>query len=628
MAQFLHNYQLIAQIGKRSASSVHLAQSLLDPTLEPVAVKVFNTINLEQEQEQEHFLQEVSYLKQLRHPHILPVLDGGIERGHPCLVSAYAAHGSLRSRLSDIPLELERAMQMIVQLGEALSYAHAWNILHAHLKPENVLLGADDEVLLADFTLESLVEGNTPDTRPDLRTACYMAPEQFSGQTSEASDQYSLACLAYELLTGAPPFTAAAYSTWKLKHTSEEPMPLRVHNRAIPVAVETAVLKGLAKDPAERHVSIEAFVEVLNGALVNIAMAVDDTFILPVSPAPKSLFPFLDLVKSYALLFGTKIKQLTRPLRARLRLALRPLGKSKLARRIRTGLLIAGLSVLGIGLVSQFVIAQYTPAEASRASSHITPTATTVTILDPTVSSKPTKAPTVTVIPITPVASSGDSILAVIPTPTSIPPTPTPVPTPKPTPTPVVTPTPTSTPVPTPTPTPVPTPTATPIVSLATPVPATPISTPLAVSSVPTATPSPVVVVPTPTPRPASTQAPAPTPTPRPAPTPTPTPRPIPTPTPTMVPTPTPIPTEEPTPTPKPEPTPTPTVAPTSTQEPTPTTAPTQAATATSTKGSNSSKNSKGNSSASSSKGKSTKGRSTTTCCVLLLCLPCSSSKK
>jgi serine/threonine protein kinase len=612
MAQFLHNYQLIAQIGKRSASSVHLAQSLLDPTLEPVAVKVFNTINLEQEQE--HFLQEVSYLKQLRHPHILPVLDGGIERGHPCLVSAYAAHGSLRSRLSDIPLELERAMRMIVQLGEALSYAHAWNILHAHLKPENVLLGADDEVLLADFMLESLVEGNTPDTRPDLRTACYMAPEQFSGKASEASDQYSLACLAYELLTGSPPFVAAAYSTWKLKHTSEEPMPLRVHNRAIPVAVETAVLKGLAKDPAERHVSIEAFVEVLNGALINIAMAADDTLILPVSPAPKSLFPFLDLVKSYALLVGPKIKQLTRPLRARLRLALRPLGKSKLARRIRTGLLIAGLSVLGIGLVSQFVIAQYTPAEASRASSHITPTATTVTILDPAVSSKPTAAPTVTVIPITPVASSGDSILAVIPTPTPIPPTPTPVPTPKPTPKP--TPTPTSVATPTPVATLTPTPTATPTVPLATPVLATPVSTPLA-ASVPTATPSPVAVVPTPTPKSASAQAVTPTPTPRPIPTPTPTPRPIPT----KAPTPTPTPTQEPTPTP------TPTAAPTSTQEPTPTTAPTQAATATSTKNSNSSKNSNGHSSASSSKGKSTKGKSATTCCVLLLCLPCSSSK-
>jgi serine/threonine protein kinase len=594
MAQFLHNYQLIAQVGKRSASSVHLAQSLLDPTLEPVVVKVFNTINLEQEQEQERFLQEVSYLKQLRHPHILPVLDGGIERGHPCLVSAYAAHGSLRSRLAALPLELERAMRIIVHLGEALSYAHAWNILHAHLKPENVLLGADDEVLLADFTLESLVEGNTPDTRPDLRTACYMAPEQFSGQASEASDQYSLACLAYELLTGSPPFAAAAYSTWKLKHTSEEPVPLRVHNRAIPVAVEAAVLTALAKDPEERHPNIEAFVEVLNDGLVNATMASDDTLILPVSPAPKSIFTHLDLVKRYVFLFGARIKQLARPLGAKIKQASRLRGKSKLARRIRTGLLIAGLAVLGIGLVAQFVAAQYTPAEASRVSARVTPTATTVTLTGPSVSSKPTEAPTITVIPITPVASSGDSVLAIMPTPT-------------PTPRPVATSTPTSTPVPTLT--------VIPTLPIVTPTtPSIPVPTPTA-APVATAMPSPVVVVPTPTPRP----APTPTPTPRPAPTPTPTKAPTPTPTPTKVPTPTPTPTQEPTPTP--------TAAPAPTQEPTPTAteapAPTQAPTATST----STKNSNGHSTTSSSKGKSTKKKSATTCCLLLLCLPCSSSK-
>ncbi len=609
MAQFLHNYHLIAQVGTRSASSVHLAQSLLDPALEPVVVKVFNTINLEQEQEQEHFLQEVSYLKQLRHPHILPVLDGGIERGHPCLVSAYAAHGSLRTRLADIPFELEYAMRTIVHLGEALSYAHAWNILHAHLKPENVLLGYDDEVLLADFTLESLVEGNTPDTRPDLRTACYMAPEQFSGQASEASDQYSLACLSYELLTGSPPFMAAAYSTWKLKHTSEEPVPLRVHNRAIPVAVEAAVLKGLAKDPTERHASIEAFVEVLNVALENAAIAADETVILPVSPAPKSGFPLLALLKRYVLLFGAKIQQVIRLSGIKIKQWFQPLKKSKLARRIRTGLLIAGLSVLGLGLVAQFVAAQYTPAEASRITSRATPTAMTVTTIDPAVSSKPTESPTVTVIPVTPVVSPPASSLAIVPTPT-----------PKPTPIPVATPT--STPIPAATPDP------TPALPIVTP---TPLSTPIAVPTVvlvATATPSPVVMVPTPTPRPAPTA----TPTPKP----TPTPRPAPTATPTGVPTPTPTPKPEPTPTPEPGPTPTPTA--TQEQEPTATPteapAPTEAATSTSTQDSNghsttsSSDHSNGHSTTSSSNGHSTKTKSATTCCVLLLCLPCSSSKR
>jgi serine/threonine protein kinase len=300
MGQFFHGYQLIAQPDKRSSSSVHLAQSTFDPTSDPVVIKIFTTINLERELEQELFLQEVEYLQQLHHPHIIDVLGGGIERGHPYLVSVYAPHGSLRDQLDAATfaaLPLERGVQVITQVGQAMVYAHAWNILHTRLKPENVLFSANDEVLLADFALESLAQGSAPDTRPDLRTACYMAPEQFisthyrdgNENVSEASDQYALACLAYEVLSGAPPFMAAAFSTWEIKHTSEDPVPLRVHNSDVPVRVEVAVLKALAKDPIERHASIEAFIEELMAASVSAPVTVEETAIRLYSSAPKSM---------------------------------------------------------------------------------------------------------------------------------------------------------------------------------------------------------------------------------------------------------------------------------------------------------------------------------------------------
>lgn len=475
MAQFFHDYQCIAQLGKRSSSSVQLAQSLSDPDAEPVVIKIFNAINLEQEPEHEHFLQEVDYLKQLHHPHIIEVVEGGIERGHPYLVSAYAARGSLRSLLDangSAPLPLERAIRVITEVGQALSYAHAWNIVHARLKPENVLLGPNDEILLADFMLESLVQGSTADTRPDLRTACYMAPEQFvppyeNENVSEASDQYALACLAYEVLTGAPPFTAAAFSTWELKHTSEEPAPLRVHNAALPTQVDAAVLKALAKDPADRHDSVETFIEALAVATASLSIAAEETIILPSSSAPKSL------LKRWNPFRRTTTPSLPG---AEMAHAVVQTIRRKMERSLWIGLLIACLVVLGAGLMAQIAFAHHVSADAHLASTRATPGATTTTLMvvEPTTPATPTPVPpTSTPVPYIPAPTpppalptpTPTSAVTLVPTPTSLPAaTPTPVigtistatPTPKPQPT--VTPTATTQPQPPVTPTATPTP--------------------------------------------------------------------------------------------------------------------------------------------------------------------------
>src|SRR5690349_18510536 len=150
MTQFFDNYQFITPLGRRISSSVHLARSTSKYASDIFAVKMFNTVKLQKAQEQQDFLRRVNVLKQLHHPHILPVWEGGIEEksDRPYLVSAYAAHESLRSDLdttNPTPLLLERALQVIAQIGQALTYAHARNILHARLKPENVLFGVDDE---------------------------------------------------------------------------------------------------------------------------------------------------------------------------------------------------------------------------------------------------------------------------------------------------------------------------------------------------------------------------------------------------------------------------------------------------------------------------------------------------
>jgi len=276
MDQTFSEYQLVKQLAQKTSSSLYLAQSSTIPT-ERVVVKVFDGSGLATTQEQERFQQEVSRLSQLSHPYIVPLLGGGIlENDHPYLVSTYIPRDSLRNRLHALypaRLPLETVLRIIVQVGQAFSYAHAWNILHNNVKSENVLFTADDTILLTDFTLNSIAESYGPDIRPNLRTACYMAPECFVGKSSAASDQYALACLAYELLAGHPPFTAAALSTWQLKHTSEQPIPLSNVAPSVPEHSAAAIDRALSKDPSGRFADIASFIEAITATSLRVALS-------------------------------------------------------------------------------------------------------------------------------------------------------------------------------------------------------------------------------------------------------------------------------------------------------------------------------------------------------------------
>lgn len=257
MSQTFSDYQLVKQLARKNSSCVYLARSLKEPSDE-VIFKVFNTIRLNEEQEQKNFLQEVHLLKQLHHPYILPLLGGGIEEGYPFLVSKYVPLGSLRSSInSSSPMytSLNEAVQIIVRVGQALSYAHTWKRLHTNIKPENILFDSDGRAVLADFALHSMMTSNIPIQQPEPHSACYIAPEQQVGHTSRESDQYALGCIAYELLSGHPPFT------WQ--SLEEAPPLLSQLVPDLPEYIEAAIDKALAKDPSERHASITTFIEAL-----------------------------------------------------------------------------------------------------------------------------------------------------------------------------------------------------------------------------------------------------------------------------------------------------------------------------------------------------------------------------
>jgi serine/threonine protein kinase len=279
MSQPFDDYQFITPLARKVSSVLYLAQSARDAT-DKVVFKIFDAIYLDTEQKQKKFLQEVDKLKQLHHPYILPVLDGGIENGQPFLVSRYAPLNSLRSRLgpsASVSLSVDEALQIIVRVGQALAYAHSWNIVHGNIKPENVLFDVDNKALLADFTPHSIISSHIPDQSSDAYMLSYLAPEQIVGTVSAESDQYALGCLAYELLSGQLPFT---------RNASEAPTPLPEH-------VEGAILKALSINPSERHASVATFIEVLTARSLKVTISA------PMSPV-KTLLPEMTMLPQAA----------------------------------------------------------------------------------------------------------------------------------------------------------------------------------------------------------------------------------------------------------------------------------------------------------------------------------------
>ena len=259
-------YRLGTLLARNILCRVYLAQPDSAPQ-QRVVVKLFDAIHLRQWRAVSAFLQNAAVLKRLKHSYILPVLDVGVEEDIPYTVSAYAPDGSLRDRLKRASrdlLSLEQASHVLFQAGLALHYAHGQGVVHGNITPENILFNATNEVQLTDFSLVPFLQEATSGIRPEKHVLYYMAPEQFDGKPGRASDQYALACIAYELFTGRTPFTALAWSTMKAKHANEVPAALTSLNPALPDHINQAVLKALAKEPGERYENIFAFIRALN----------------------------------------------------------------------------------------------------------------------------------------------------------------------------------------------------------------------------------------------------------------------------------------------------------------------------------------------------------------------------
>jgi len=259
------NYRIVTELASSYFSHIFRGEHIFLPQ-RVVAIKLLHAY-LDSQQESERFLQEAQFLAMLKHRHILPIIDVGIYEKLPYLVVEYARNGSLRDRLlrrsSSHPLPMEEALAILRQVGQALHYAHELNVVHRDLKPENILFNARNEALLADFNIATVLETAKTKSIDIVGSPLYMAPEQFEGTISKRSDLYALGCIAYELVTGHPPFNAPNAFTLGLKHKNEQPSPPTQLNPQLPRHIEQAILKALAKERADRHISVSAFITAL-----------------------------------------------------------------------------------------------------------------------------------------------------------------------------------------------------------------------------------------------------------------------------------------------------------------------------------------------------------------------------
>jgi serine/threonine protein kinase len=254
--QQLGNYRLVRSLGEGGFAEVYLGEHA--HLSRQAAIKVLHTQLTQGDIEK--FREEARTIARLEHPNIVPVLDFGVDNRTPYLVLSYAVNGSVRQRHpKGTRVPLATIVLYVKQVAAALQYAHDEKLIHRDVKPENMLLGKHNEILLSDFGIAVMAQSSRYQNPQDMAgTMTYMAPEQMQGKARTASDQYSLGIVVYEWLTGRRPFHGSLTELIG-QHISTPPPSILKIAPSLPPAVETVVMKALAKDPKDRYARIADF---------------------------------------------------------------------------------------------------------------------------------------------------------------------------------------------------------------------------------------------------------------------------------------------------------------------------------------------------------------------------------
>jgi tRNA A-37 threonylcarbamoyl transferase component Bud32 len=250
-------YEIIAELGRGAMSIVYEAR---DPNIARVVTLKVMRLGWEvrSEKSKRRFRHEAMSAGQLTHPNIVAVYDAGEYRGEPFIVMEYLEGPTLAKVLKNLaPLPLERAVDIALQISDALDYAHQRGVIHRDVNPSNIILLENGQVKVTDFGLAKLVSDSSPDASQSgvfHGTLDYASPEQILGQEVDGrSDIFSLGVIVYEMLTGERPFRGKNITSVILRLLSEEPLPFTALGPHLPPELKDILSKAMAKDVTQRY---------------------------------------------------------------------------------------------------------------------------------------------------------------------------------------------------------------------------------------------------------------------------------------------------------------------------------------------------------------------------------------
>jgi len=254
------SYRIEREIGVGGMATVYLAQDLKHDR--QVALKILRP-ELTAAMGTDRFPREIHIIAQMQHPHILPLYDSGATGGFLYYVMPFVEGESLRARLATVgQLPINEAVRLLKEIADALSYAHARGIVHRDIKPDNVMLSGR-HAAVTDFGVAKAVSASAGDKLTTVGIAVgtpqYMAPEQAMAEVNidHRVDLYALGVMGYEMLTGRPVFEATTAAGILSAHVLEQPKDIRERRPEVPPILAEALLKCLAKNPADRWQSAD-----------------------------------------------------------------------------------------------------------------------------------------------------------------------------------------------------------------------------------------------------------------------------------------------------------------------------------------------------------------------------------
>ena len=277
------SYSLVRLLGQGNISEVYLAEQVEHKTQAAIKILQMKITS----SDRESFLTQTRLLSQLKHPHIVNIWEAGIQKNTPFLAMTYAPHGSLyTSHPPGTRVPPEQILSYVQQIAAVLQYLHDQHLIYRDLRPQNLLLGAPNNIVLADFALALISQSSRSfNMREMMGDVTYMAPEQLQGKPGPASDQYALGIILYEWLSGTAPFQGT-FTEVANQHAFTPPTPLHVKVPEIAPAIEEVVQIALSKEPQWRFASVRAFSKAFEQACqCNQPLLEARTFRVPEKPA-------------------------------------------------------------------------------------------------------------------------------------------------------------------------------------------------------------------------------------------------------------------------------------------------------------------------------------------------------